>query len=128
MEDKLEVRPDGKIFWDLKRTPELQIMHEKLYDVLRPLTEGMIMDQFRNRLDNPNLDSKERERIMKYGVSLAGKQFLPHITLGKLKNPADAKVIVDIKPRYLNIDLEKIVVGQLEYEGQMTWADLIESS
>ncbi|MBI5045629.1 MAG: hypothetical protein HZC14_01315 [Candidatus Niyogibacteria bacterium] len=117
MEDSLFARPNGNIFWNVKKTPEIIGLHKEMNDILRPLTDGMLMRQFSDLLKGASLSEEDRHQIEKYGALLAGDKYMPHITLCRLERAKDVDSIKNIKPPSVIFSAEKFIGGELGYYG-----------
>lgn len=119
MTNYLFIRPNRNVFWNVLLTPELKALHLKIQKHLLPLTKGMIMDQFQDLFNNPELSWGDREQISKYGALLAGEKYLPHLTLCKLANKNDQDRISDIKPKPITFTAKTMIGGKLGYFGDL---------
>lgn len=119
MEDELFFRPNGNIFWNIKKNETLKNFHELLNQKLFPMTHGLVMDQFKVMLEKPDLPEGDREQLMKYGVLLAGDKFLPHITLGRLSNPEDKEKLSGIYIPKISFSPKNIFIGNLGQYGEV---------
>ncbi len=94
MQDVLELRPNGNVFWNVTPNDALMKTHLHLHAELQPLTNGRLVERFRRMADDPDCSEAERTHIRTYGSPLAGPQFAPHITLGCAMDPLQAEGIV----------------------------------
>lgn len=86
MESKLFLNErNGNVFWNVKKNDQLQKIHEALLEKTAPITDGKVMAQFEKILANPETPEETKEQLKKYGAMLAGPNFLPHITIGRIK-------------------------------------------
>lgn len=119
MDEDLFVRPNGNIFWNAKPNKNLSEFHLKLLEKLQPLTKGILMAQFKNILDKDETSVSDKEQILKYGSLLAGPNFLPHITLGKLKRIGDKELVKGIKAKLMHLYLAEPVIAELNQDGSL---------
>ena len=124
MEEKYMVRPNGNIFWNVKSTELLFELHNELLKELQPFTEGLLMQQFQEILDESETPQTDREQIMTYGSLLAGPSFLPHITLGKLKDISDKNSVLEIEIPAAKIKLGPLQMGEIRKDGSVSSARL----
>ncbi len=119
MEDRLFFRPNGNVFWNVKDNQVLRDLHEKLNTLLISETQGLLMDQFQKIIDDPNASETDKLQIKKYGALLAGDKFLPHVTLGRLINLEDRKLLEDIKVPTLTFHPKHFILGNLGSYGEV---------
>ena len=124
MDSNLFIRPNGNIFWNATPNNNLSELHLKLLEKLHPLTKGLLMEQFKSILGKDETSDSDREQIEKYGSLLAGPTFLPHITLGRLENIGDKKLIEDIKPELTYFHLAEPVIAELNQDGSLKSASM----
>jgi 2'-5' RNA ligase len=74
------VSREGYVFWRVRSTPWLQVLHENLLLKLSPLRGGLIRDSFLEALDS--YDPFEQQNIRNYGFPWVLAHFQPHLTLG----------------------------------------------
>ncbi len=79
-------RPNGNLFWLVKKTDVLQDLHRQLLVEVQPLTDGQYLQQAQDVLNDPNTEEEMKERIRKYGNALTAESFLPHVTLCRIKD------------------------------------------
>lgn len=84
---------DTFLFWNCQKTPALQAMHQESFAAANPLREGFIAPNVAALTD---LTEEERELIQRTGGILNGVRFLPHITITRLKNPAEGQKAMEI--------------------------------
>ncbi|MHB0978215.1 MAG: 2'-5' RNA ligase family protein [Minisyncoccota bacterium] len=119
MDTKLFFRPNGNVFWNVLDSSQLKLLHERLNQVLIGKTQGLLMEQFQQIIDDPNFPETDKSQIKKYGALLAGEKFLPHVTLGRLANPEDKKLLKDIKVPPLSFHPEHFILGSLGSYGEI---------
>ncbi len=126
-ERKLFFHPSSNnLFWNLVNTPELQKIHEEVVVKIMPLTEGRLMRQFKQMVDDPTTPELVRAHILTYGTELSGNQFLPHLTLVKLR-PEDFRLVEFVeKNKEISIPLfqeefvpTQMIVGEIDEWGRM---------
>lgn len=123
MEQRLHVRPNGNVFWNAQKTRELENLHHALLNALQPRTRGLLMPQFQELVENDETPPDDKEQIRRFGSLLAGPFFLPHITLGRLKNVQDGKIVTEISVPATNLHLVDIGAAELNQDGSVPKSD-----
>lgn len=119
MEEKLFIRPNGNIFWNVKPDESLAGFYLFLTDSMMPLTDGLVMEQFQKILNDPNASDNDKEYIRKYGTVLSGNRFLPHVTIGRLKNYSDASLLDDVTIKPMSFLPRHLILGELGQYGEV---------
>lgn len=65
---------------------EIMDFHKQLIDILNPLRDDYIREKDLIRTNEGRTDSLEKEYIYKYGYLRVLSKFIPHITIGNIKN------------------------------------------
>jgi 2'-5' RNA ligase len=97
---------NGNVFWNVKKSEQLQEIHEALLEKTAPITDGKVMAQFEKLLADPATPEETKERLKKYGAMLAGPYFLPHITIGRIK--IEGMSMEEIKKIFETINIPKM--------------------
>lgn len=107
---ELFFHPIGNIFWNTTKPQHLKDAHLQAIELFRPLTQGALMQQWIERLDNPHTDlsAEQKSLVLKNGFAESGELFLPHITLGRLAEKSDS-----IKLQKMFISGEKFEVLEI---------------
>ncbi len=119
MENNLFFRPNGNVFWNVKENQVLTDIHKKLVEELHKMSDGLLMDQFTNILQDPNAPQLDKDNILKYGSVLSGDRFMSHITLGRLKNLEDKNKFNSILPKPMRFSPKYLIVGELGKFGEV---------
>ena len=80
--DDFWVSPAGFVWWNCKKTQQLQEIHEEILDVALPLQEGNISSNNMAMIDI--LPERERKMIDTTGSIYNRELFSPHITISRL--------------------------------------------
>ena len=75
-----------------------------------------VHEETMRRRSTPTL---ERDIILKYGFPLAGDQYLPHVTLGRLVDIADKVKVEDIFTNEFVYTPRSLVMGRLGVYGDI---------
>ena len=88
---------DTFIFWNANKSVSLglQVLHEVIAAGVNDLREGLIPEATRSLT---SLNAEDQRLIDQYGGVNNGKNYFPHITLTRLKDPRDANQAL----QYLN--------------------------
>lgn len=70
----------GTVFIDAELTEKLYSLHEKVVDTLNPLREGAYDLE---ELELPNLTEDMKRSLIKYGMLLGKKEYIPHVTVAR---------------------------------------------
>lgn len=84
------------VFWNAEITDELQNFHERAVNLLNPIRER---HEDNSDLDLVGITQGQRRSFEHYGTILAYKEFLPHITLTRLRNYSDAEAAIKLLSR-----------------------------
>lgn len=107
MEGKLYFnRRNGNIFWLSQKEEKIQNIHDLLREKAASITGGKVMDQFEKVLKDPAVPEETKANIRKYGAVLAGPNFLPHITIGRIK--MEGLSVEDVEEKLQSINLPEI--------------------
>ncbi len=114
---ELTVSAAGNVFWPAARTPELLQLHRKSIEAFRPLTQGLLLPQFQDLLEDPHADLA---RIERYGMSEAGSRFEPHVTLCRLSHAErDGDRVAALGAPSLHFAWRRLALGELGYHGNV---------
>jgi hypothetical protein len=61
---ELFFHPIGNLFWNAEISEQLRDLHLQAIAALRPITNGLLMSQFVDRLSHPNSDLSEKQKAM----------------------------------------------------------------
>lgn len=78
------------VFWDVVKTPVLTKLHQRMLNALNHLREGKLLPIHEQLLADQTIPADLRESIRRYGNPLCGDEERPHVTLARLKDPAQA--------------------------------------
>lgn len=114
----VELRKNGNIFWNCRRTAELEWFHTQFASQMQAHTEGLLMKQSQDKLQDAS--EEERHRVMKYGVVASGPAYHPHITLARLRDVKNEIVLRGLNPIEMDFSVEKLCFGPINEYGQMS--------
>lgn len=109
----------GYIFWDAEKTKELLNLHKEIVEKLSAHTNGM-RPEFVEMLKTKSVSPKRLEYIEKYGYPLCFEEFIPHITLTRLKNKenySSEKVVESLPEVSRSFSLNQIGVVEIGEHG-----------
>lgn len=118
MQERLFLRPNGNIFWNLEHNVAIAALHKECLKVLRPMTGGRLMKQFSDIL-GAGASEKNSQLIKKWGFLLADDEFLPHVTLCRLSDLTDQAFTEQIKVQPVDLGLHDLILGEIDYSGNI---------
>jgi hypothetical protein len=108
----------GFLFGDIIKDSNLLRLHGAVVDVLNPLREGLITE---DQLKLKGLSKAQEQSIQTYGYLSVKDTYIPHISLTALKDPGDAKVILEHLPTEdMRFNLERIAITPFAQYGTCT--------
>lgn len=74
------------LFWDMVKSADLTVLHQRCLRELNPLRQGRLTPIQQQLLTDSSV-ARYAENIRKYGHPLCDEEELPHMTLSRLKDP-----------------------------------------
>ena len=120
MSKQIEVRENnGNIFWNCFREGLLRELHERAAFHMQLYTNGLLMEQSAKAMRAADSEEVKR-RIERYGVIASASAFHPHVTLARLSNIENAKVVYSaLAPGMSGFPVEQVCFGPINQYGQM---------
>lgn len=109
----------GYIFWDTDKSKALENLHKNLVEKLSPLTSGL-RAEFIEMLKTKSVSPRRLEYIRKYGYPLCFEEYIPHITLSRLKNrenSASERLIEALTKYEMSFDFSQIGIVEIGDHG-----------
>jgi hypothetical protein len=125
LDDSLEVRPNGNVFWNVCPNDALRAVHMKVAQEMQLRSDGLLTDQTMREFRASDRDVSECDRILAFGSLASGIAYYPHITLLRLPKEADRSRIVDLRPQRLSFVPERLCFGPIDEYGQMRPSELL---
>ena len=83
----------GYIDISIKKTQELEMLHENIVNKLNPFRENHLREKYTSPTELAGYSLQQQKYIQNYGYSEVFDAFRPHLTIARLKHETLAKVI-----------------------------------
>ncbi len=97
------------IFYEAINKENISHFHKTIVERLNVWREGMLTEECKAFLNDDNLDSVQKDNIMKYGNPLVMDFYRPHVTLTNLVNPEKSGDALSYLDKIEEINLKFIV-------------------
>ncbi len=123
--DRLEVRKNNNVFWNLEVAPTLCRLHEFVASHMSAFAAGRLLPQASKAMLTAT--STEQDRILRYGMLATGEYYHPHVTIARLQHSADVVEVEQFRLPRTTFAPRALYFGVINEFGQMKKEAIVEA-